>query len=251
MSELSTKERLDLANEAKALADAEVAALQAELTRVKIKNEKFALQKAKQDLRIERENLLYAEASNGFDYGQFRIAEQISGASVGGLIRDLRAYQAVHEGEPFTVEYCSPGGSVLHGFALFDYVRQAAANGHHVTTVISGYAASMAGVLIQAGDHRVIGAQSYLHLHEVSTGAIGKTFEVVDEAAFAVRLTRQLLDIYVQRSPKKGEKVLPAPWGGDGHVELTTDNLVQWVTRYERWLSAEEALALGFVDEVR
>jgi ATP-dependent Clp protease protease subunit len=133
---------------------------------------------------------------------------------------------------PITVVFNSPGGSVLDGLALFDYLRQLRAAGHVITTVALGRAASMGAVLLQAGDHRVIGANAFLLVHEVSNLSSGKVSEMADGVEFSRRLQRRLVAILADRSP------------------LTEVQIQRRWERKEWWLDAEEAVSLGLADNV-
>lgn len=133
------------------------------------------------------------------------------------------------------IEICfnSPGGSVVDGFALFDFIQVLRQRGHKVTTSALGMAASMAGILLQAGDTRVMGAQSWLMIHEASFGAVGKIGEVEDTVEWVKRVQERILDIFAERS-KMSRTAIKKKW-----------------TRKDWWLSSDEALELGFVDAIR
>lgn len=141
----------------------------------------------------------------------------------------------------------SPGGSVIDGMHLFDQIIAyskrpwdtkdliGAPKGTHNTTIsVRGYAASMAGILLQAADKRIIGPQSYLMIHEVSTFCHGKIGEVKDEVDFIDKISENVTDIFVRRS------------GG----KVTKSQFKKLWDRKDVWLTANEALKYGFVDEI-
>jgi ATP-dependent protease ClpP protease subunit len=94
-------------------------------------------------------------------------------------------------------------------------------------------AASMAGILLQAGDTRWIGQQAWLMIHRAAFGAYGKTFEIEDEVKFVKRVEERILDIFTSRS------------------QLTRNKIKRNWERKDWWISAEEAVDLKLVDEVR
>ena len=49
-------------------------------------------------------------------------------------------------------------------------------------------AASMAGILLQAGDTRWVGHQAWVMIHRAAFGAWGKTHEIEDEVEFVKEL---------------------------------------------------------------
>ena len=126
----------------------------------------------------------------------------------------------------------SPGGEVLHGLALFDDLIALRAAGHKITTVVRGMAASMGGILLQAGDERVIGKNSHVLIHEISTSSIGKLSEIEDEAAFAKQLSDQLVEILAERST------------------MTAQQIKRKWRKMDWWLSAQESVDLGFADRI-
>lgn len=146
----------------------------------------------------------------------------------------IQRYAHLNPGKPITLYIQSPGGSVLHGLGLYDTLRTIAAQGHHITTVVRGYAASMGAILLQAGDTRLVGAESHVMLHEISSGAIGKLHELEDEVEFCKRLNRRLFAIVASRTGGKWE----------------ADDLYAWVKAKDRWLAADKAVAKGFADAV-
>jgi ATP-dependent protease ClpP protease subunit len=90
----------------------------------------------------------------------------------------------------------------------------------------------MGGILLQAGDERVIGKNAHLMIHEISAGAVGKLSEIEDEAKFCAMLSDRLVDILAERST------------------LTPTQIKRRWKRKDWWLSAEEAVELGFADRI-
>jgi ATP-dependent protease ClpP protease subunit len=93
----------------------------------------------------------------------------------------------------------------------------------------------MAGILLQSGDHRWIGRQSYLMIHEISAGAGGKIGELKDSVEFFDAICKRVVSIFVDRSEGK----------------CTKARFVKGWTRTDWWLMSEDAHKLGFVDEIR
>jgi ATP-dependent Clp endopeptidase proteolytic subunit ClpP len=150
--------------------------------------------------------------------------------SVRECMSELGLWSRRDPGSPITVVFNSPGGSVLDGLALFDYLRQLRQAGHHVTTVALGRAASMGAVLLQAGDRRLIGENAFMLVHEVSHLSAGKVSEMEDNVDFTRRLQKRLLTILASRST------------------LSDAQIARRWARKEWWLDASEAVELGFAD---
>ena len=70
------------------------------------------------------------------------------------------------------------GGYITDGLALYDHLQELKLRGHHLTTIGLGAVASMGPVLLQAGSHRVLGANAFLMLHEASAGTGRKVWEM-------------------------------------------------------------------------
>lgn len=134
--------------------------------------------------------------------------------------------------DPISVIFNSPGGSVIDGLALYDYIKELQAGGVPVNTHSIGMAASMGGVLLQAGGVRTMGANAYLLIHEVSSGAGGKMTELEDEIEFLRRLQDRLVLILAERSTMTARQIKS-----------------RW-KRKDWWLGAAEAMELGFIDEI-
>lgn len=110
-------------------------------------------------------------------------------------MEELGSWSRREPGCAMKIIFNSPGGSIIDGLALYDFILELRANGHYVETIAVGMAASMGGILLQAGHERVVGANAFVLVHEASTGAMGKTSEIEDEVAFVKRLQEKLLDI--------------------------------------------------------
>ena len=131
------------------------------------------------------------------------------------------------------IVFASPGGEIIAGFELFDFIQSLRNKGHKITTGSLGYAASMAGILLQAGDIRWIGHQSWMMIHRAAFGAYGKTYEIEDEVEFVKRIEERILDIFTTRS------------------KLTKQKVKRNWDRKDWWISADECSELQLVDEVR
>ena len=134
--------------------------------------------------------------------------------------------------KPITLFINSGGGDIIAGFALYDTLRTLSAQDRLVTTVVRGYAASMAGILFLAGDVRLIGAESFVHVHEPSTGIGGKRSEIQDELAFIEQLHSRGRTLYTTRT------------------KITEKEYNKNVDRREWWLDSKTALELGVATNI-
>lgn len=135
--------------------------------------------------------------------------------------------------EPITLRINTPGGDIIAGLALFDFLMEVRASGIHLTTTSIGMAASMGGVLLQAGEVRTMGRNASLLIHEASYGFSGKVSEMENEAEFVKSLQTRLVAILAERST------------------LTQRQVTTKWRHKDWWLDATQSLALGFVDAVR
>lgn len=233
MDSLSTemKELLVKAKVSEAEAAAENHRAEAELHRANTRsadlyNEREAIITAKAK-RSEAEEL----AANKFHH-VYNFGSVVNDSSVNGCIDQLTKWTRIDGAVDIEIVFNSPGGSIIDGFALFDYIQMLRRKGHHITTTTLGMAASMAGVLLQAGDVRRMGAEAVILIHEASFGAMGKTGEVEDTMELVKKLQKRIVKIFASRS-KMSVREIERRW-----------------KRKDWWITSDEALKLGLVDEV-
>jgi ATP-dependent Clp endopeptidase proteolytic subunit ClpP len=135
--------------------------------------------------------------------------------------------------DPITIVINSPGGYVTYGLAIYDFLRGLSAEGIEIRTVGIGEVASMGGILFEAGDRRILTPNAWMLIHEVSSGSMGKSSEMDEALKFVKRLQDQCLDILSKRST------------------LSKAAIAKRWKKTDWWLTPDEAVELGFADEVR
>jgi len=229
---------------ADALADAKRQAALAEAR--KLEAEAEAAELGTQRARIETEKALEAEAKRkaGNEFLHiYDFATPVADASVATAIQTLNQWSRLCPDCDITIQFCSPGGEAIAGMRLFDFILDLRARGHKVTTEAWGYAASMAGILLQAGTVRRCGAESWILIHQITAAVRGKIGEIDDEVEFIHKMGDRVLDIFATRAREAAEN-------GTAKKALSR---AQFAKRWERkdwWLSSKEALEFGVVDEV-
>ena len=163
----------------------------------------------------------------------YRFSGSVGETSVRKCMSKLTEWSRLEPKCEIEIVFSSPGGSIIDGFELFDFIQDIRSSGHKVTTGSLGMAASMAGVLLQAGDVRWIGHQSWMMIHRAAFGAIGKTYEVEDEVKLVKRIEDRILDIFTKRSNLSKLKI-KRNWD-----------------RKDWWIDADQCVDYGLVDEIR
>jgi len=141
--------------------------------------------------------------------------------------------------EPITLIVNTPGGNVFAGLALYDaikYIRKGDEDAGLppivINTVARGMAASMGGIIFQAGAERRIEENAFILIHEISDITAGTTSELEDEVKFTKRVQKRLINILAERST------------------LDTTTIDKKWKRKDWWLDSSEAVELGFADVV-
>ncbi len=124
----------------------------------------------------------------------------------------------------------SPGGVVSAGLAIYDtmqYIRSP------VSTVCIGQAASMGSLLLAAGQKgkRYCLPNARVMVHQPSGGAQGQASDIEIQAKEILHLRQQLNEIYERHTGQSLEAI---------EEKLERDS----------YMSAQEALAFGLIDEV-
>lgn len=127
----------------------------------------------------------------------------------------------------------SPGGSCFDGNGLMDVIDQTMAD-RQFTTTIFGECASMAGFISQTGKKRVMAKNAAFLIHRVST-MFGQSSSHMAENTRNMRRLEDLLFPYMA-SRTNGK--------------LSLDELQERCKANDWWLTADEALEKGLVDEV-
>ena len=122
----------------------------------------------------------------------------------------------------------SPGGEIFDGITIYNLIKQHPAN---VTTYIDGLAASIASVIAMAGNEIYMAENALMMIHNPWGFAMGDSDEMRKTADLLDKIKESLIVAYNSKSGMKDEEI-------------------QSLMAEETWMSAQEAMDYGFVDEI-
>ena len=133
-------------------------------------------------------------------------------------------------GKDVSIYINSPGGSVYAGLGIYDTMQYISSD---VATICTGRAASMAAVLLVAGQtgKRFALRHSRVMIHQPMGGAQGQASDIEITAREIQKLKHELYTIIADHSGQPFEK-----------VERDSDR--------DYWMTAEEAKNYGMIDQV-
>lgn len=145
--------------------------------------------------------------------------------------KDFRAALDAVQGNQLRVEINSLGGDVFAGLAMYNMLRTWAKDGRTVTTMVNGLAASIATIVVLAGDRREMPKNAFAMIHSPMTIAGGTEHDLRDAADTLAKIKASMRGIYMDRM---------------GISAAKADDLMSKDT----WLTADESKALGFATTV-
>ena len=159
------------------------------------------------------------------------ISQQVDAKLTTKVLSQLVLLEQEGPEEPITVFINSPGGEIFSGFAIFDMLNFIACP---VTTIVTGFAASMGSILSLAADKglRFSLPQAKIMIHQpLLMGYQGRASECEIQAREILKTRDHLVKRYAEQTGKSQKEIKKA---------LDRDN----------WFSAEEALEYGLIDKV-
>lgn len=135
--------------------------------------------------------------------------------------------------KPINMILNSIGGCIYQGFGIYDIMTTCK---NYICCTVFGQAYSMASVILQAADKRVVAPNSVLMIHSGEDSLQGHPKSVSNWLQYSQKLTRNIEDIYLNKIKSKKPK-------------FTRQNL-QKMLEFDTILSAKEAVEYGLADLV-
>ncbi|MCL4118057.1 UNVERIFIED_CONTAM: hypothetical protein GTU68_038551 [Idotea baltica] len=124
----------------------------------------------------------------------------------------------------------SPGGYVTSGFAIYDCIKSLRSD---VSTICTGFAASMGSIILSAGakGKRFIQPHARVMIHQPSGGARGQASDIEITANEIIKTKELSAEILANNCGQTIEKIIK---------DFNRDH----------WMGAEESVAYGIVDSI-
>lgn len=158
------------------------------------------------------------------------LGTQIDDYTANTLSAQLLYLDSVDPGKDISIYINSPGGSVTAGLGIYDTMQFISSD---VETICTGMAASMAAVLLVAGQEGKRSAlpHSRVMIHQPLGGVQGQASDIEIEAKEIMKFKKELYTIISNHSHQTFEKV----WNDSDR---------------NYWMTAEEAKEYGMIDQV-
>ena len=140
-----------------------------------------------------------------------------------------KALAEIPESATIELHITSYGGSVKEGIAIYNQLKQKKCK--EIVAYVDGFAYSIASIIMQAADRRVMGLGTSLLIHNMWMSVAGNADELRKAADDLDVLMESNRQIYMER------------------VNITEDELIELLNN-ESYLTPEQAVEMGFADEV-
>ena len=131
-------------------------------------------------------------------------------------------------GQDVEIHISSVGGSAFDAIAIYDLLKKYPGK---VTTYIDALAASAASIVAMGGQTVTMSKYALLMIHKPMVGSGGNADELLKDVQMLNVVQSRLAQIYMDKT---------------GLDEVTVNSLINSVT----WMTADQALDLGFINEV-
>lgn len=132
------------------------------------------------------------------------------------------------KGQSISLSINSPGGSVFDAIAMYNALRN---SGKHITVRVMGVAASAASLIAMAGDKIVMPENTFMMVHNPLADTYGNAEDHREIADVLDKIGASLIATYCKRTGKSEDEV-------------------KALLDAETYLTAAEAVELGFADEL-
>ena len=158
------------------------------------------------------------------------LADQVTDATASLVVAQLLYLEAKDPDKDIQLYIDSPGGSITAGMAIYDTMQHVKCD---VSTICVGLAASMGAFLLAGGTSgkRFSLPNAEIMIHQPSGGAKGQATDI------------QIAAQNIQRTKNKLNELLAANTG-------RTLEEVTYDTDRDNFMSAEEALEYGLIDQI-
>lgn len=158
------------------------------------------------------------------------LGTQIDDYTANTLQAQLLYLDSVDPGKDISIYINSPGGSVYAGLGIYDTMQFISSD---VNTICTGMAASMAAVLLVAGQEgkRAALQHSRVMIHQPMGGAQGQASDIEITAREIQKLKKELYSIIANHSHTDYDKV----WADSDR---------------DYWMTSQEALDYGMIDRI-
>lgn len=146
------------------------------------------------------------------------------GVTAKGFQKELSAIKA----NQIDLHVNSPGGEVFDGLTIHNLIKQHPAK---VTTYVDGLAASIASVIALAGDKIVMAENALMMIHNPYGMTRGDAAEMRRMADTLDKVSGSIVLAYANKTGK-------------------TDEEIKSMMDAETWMTADEAMNYGFIDEI-
>ncbi len=160
------------------------------------------------------------------------LTREVTDESCDDLLKNLMALNDDNPDEEITLYINSPGGDVLSGLAVFDYIKSMSAP---LKTVCIGTAASMGAILFLSGKNREMYSHSRIMIHDPSYGnnnVSGKKPHEIQKELDKLIMTRDTLAQIIATTTGK------------------TIKEINKITKEDSYYYADEALKFGLATKI-
>ncbi|ARF09519.1 Clp protease [Indivirus ILV1] len=128
---------------------------------------------------------------------------------------------------PLYLHITSYGGDLLAGFRAVDAIRRSEIP---IYTIVDGYAASAATLMSIVGKKRYMTPNSYMLIHQLSSGAIGKFWEIRDDFENCETWMNDIYNLYLE------------------YTSLSREELEKYLS-HDLWWKVDQCIEAGLVDK--